>query len=82
MSQRTNAVFKKHLTPEQFKQYQQIRKQASETRSGQLWVQSEDREINPVPVRFGISDDNYTQVFGKNIEEGTVVITRIRNVRK
>lgn len=82
MSQRTTAVFKKHLTPEQFRQYQQIRKQAAETRSGQLWVQSTNGEINPVPVRFGISDDNYTQVFGKNIEEGTVVITRIRNVRK
>jgi len=82
MSQRTTAVFKKHLTLDQFKQYQQIRKQASETRSGQLWVQSEDGGINPVPVRFGISDDNYTQVFGKSIEAGTVVITRIRNVKK
>lgn len=82
VSQKTNAVFKKHLTSEQLRQYQQIRKQASETRSGQLWVQSEEGEINPVPVRFGIGDDNYTQVFGKQIEEGTVVITRIRNVRK
>ena len=82
MSQRISAVFKKHLTAEQFKQYQQIRQQASETRSGQLWVQSEDGDINPVSVKFGISDDNYTRVFGKNVKEGTVVISRIRNVKK
>ena len=55
---------------------------ASETRGGQLWVQSEDGEINPVSVKFGISDDKYTQVLGKNVNEGTVVVTRIRNVSK
>jgi len=55
---------------------------ASETRAGQLWVQSEDGEINPVRVKLGISDDKYTQVFGKNVNEGTVVVTRIRNVSK
>lgn len=80
LSQRITAVFKKHLTPEQFKQYQQKRHQASETRSGQLWVQSEDGEINPVTVKFGISDDKYTQVSGKNVNDGTMVVTRIRNV--
>lgn len=82
MSQRLSAVFKEHLTAEQFKQYQQSSQQASETRSGQLWVQTQDGEINPVKVRFGISDDKYTRVFGKNVNEGTVVVTRIRNVSK
>ena len=82
MSQQLSAVFKKHLTAEQFAQYKQIRKQASETRSGQLWIQSENGEINPVPVRLGISDDYYTQVFGKNVQQGNVVVTRIRNVKK
>jgi HlyD family secretion protein len=82
MSQRISAVFKAHLTAEQFKQYQQSSQQASETRAGQLWVQTQDGEINPVKVRFGISDDKYTQVFGKNVNEGTVVVTRIRNVSK
>lgn len=82
MNQRVTAVFRKHLTQEQFRQFQQTRKQASETRSGQIWVQSEDGEINPVAVKFGISDDSYTQIFGNNVEPGTVVITRIRNVRK
>jgi HlyD family secretion protein len=82
MNQRMTAVFKKNLTPEQFKQYQQIRRQASESRAGQIWAQSEDGEIKPVAVKFGISDDNYTQVLGKNINQGDVVITRIRNVKK
>jgi hypothetical protein len=82
MTQRLSAVFKKHLTEEQFEQYQQIRRQAAESRSGQIWVQSEDGEILPVAVRFGISDDNYTQIFSKNITQGAVVVTRIRNVKK
>jgi len=82
MNQRMTAVFKKNLTPEQFKQYQQIRRQASESRNGQIWIQSKDGEIQPVAVKFGISDDNYTQILGKNVKQGDVVITRIRNVRK
>ena len=81
MSQKMTAVFKKNLTPEQFKQYEQTRRQASESRPGQIWIQSEDGEINPVNVKFGISDDNYTQILGKNIKEGDVVVTRIRSVR-
>ena len=82
MTQRLSAVYKKHLSAEQFEQYQQIRRQAAETRSGQIWVQSEDGEITPVAVRFGISDDNHTQIFSKNITQGAVVVTRIRNVKK
>jgi len=82
MKQQISAIFQKHLTPEQFKQYQQIRRQASETRSGQIWIQSADGEIDPVAIRFGISDDNYTQVISKEIKPGDLVVTRIRNVKK
>jgi len=82
MNQRMTVVFKKNLTPEQFKQYQQIRRQASETRAGQIWIQSDDGEINPVAVKFGISDDNFTQILGRNVKQGDVVITRIRNIKK
>jgi HlyD family secretion protein len=81
-AQAISSVFRKHLTAEQFSQYQQIRRQATETRSGQIWVQSEDGEINPVSVRFGISDDNYTQIFGRDLKQGTQVITRIRHVKQ
>ena len=82
MRQQVSAVFKKHLSAEQFKQYQQIRRQASETRSGQIWIQSADGEINPLPVKFGISDDNYTQIIGKDIKPGDLAVTRIRSVKK
>ncbi len=82
MTQRISAVFKKNLTQEQFKQYQQTRRQASETRSGQIWIQSEDGEINPVAVKFGINDDKYTQIFSKHVKQGDAVITRIRHVKK
>ncbi|MCP4046662.1 MAG: efflux RND transporter periplasmic adaptor subunit [Gammaproteobacteria bacterium] len=82
MTQHMTAVFKKNLTPEQFKQYQQIGRQVSESRPGQIWIQSENGEINPVSVKFGISDDSYTQILGKKVKQGDVVITRIRNVKK
>ena len=82
MRQQVSAVFKKHLTPEQFQQYQQIRRQASETRSGQIWVQSTDGEIKPVQVRFGINDDNFTQIISQDVKPGDLAVTRIRTVKK
>lgn len=82
MNQRISAVFKKHLSPEQFAQYQQIQQQNSETRSGQIWIQSEDGEIKPVRIRFGISDDNFTQISGKNVQQGALAVTRIREPRQ
>ncbi|MDX2418979.1 MAG: efflux RND transporter periplasmic adaptor subunit [Xanthomonadales bacterium] len=82
MKQQVAAVFRKHLTPEQFKQYQQIRKQASETRSGHIWIRSADGEINPVRVRFGLGDDNHTQIISKDIKPGDMAVTRIRRVKK
>ena len=80
MRQQVSAIFERHLTAEQFKQYQTIRRQASETRSGQIWVQSADGDIEPVTVRFGISDDNYTQVISPDIKAGDLVVTRVRSV--
>ena len=53
-----------------------------QTRAGQLWIQSPDGEIKPVQVRFGIADDNYTQVMGSKIKEGDLVVTRIRKASK
>jgi len=77
-----SAVFEKHLTPEQFKQYQQIRRQAAETRSGQIWVESANGDIEPVTVRFGISDDTHTQVISQDVKAGDLVVTRVRSVKE
>ncbi len=82
MTQKINAVLKKNLTAEQFRQYQQTRRQAADTRPGQLWIQSDNGEINPVAVRFGISDDNYTQIFSREVRQGSLVVTRIREAKK
>jgi len=49
-------------------------------RRGLLWIQNDDG-INPVPVMLGISDDQYTEVFGKKLAAGDVAITRIRSNR-
>lgn len=82
MSQGINAAFKNHLTPDQYEKYQDIRKQASETRPGQLWVQAENGEISPLAVRLGIRDDNFTQVISKDLKPGDVVVTRIRSASR
>ena len=81
MRAQISAVFKKHLDEEQFGKYEQIQRQAAETRQAQLWIQSDDG-INPVMVRLGISDDTHTQVFSRELSQGAVVVTRIRSVRK
>lgn len=82
MTQGINAVFKKHLTPDQYKKYQDIRKQAAETRPGQLWVRAQNGEISPIMVRLGIRDDNFTQVISDDLKPGDVVVTRIRSARR
>jgi len=80
MRQRVAAVFEQHLTPEQFRKYQQTRRQAAETRAGQIWVEKADGEIEPLNVRFGISDDTHTQVISQDLKAGDLVVTRIRSV--
>jgi HlyD family secretion protein len=82
MRQKVSAIFENHLTPEQFKLYQQVRRQASETRAGQLWIQSAQGEVDPVNVRFGIGDDNFTQVISQDLKAGDKVVTRIRSVKQ
>lgn len=78
MRERINAVFRANLSEEQFRSYQDMRADRQSMRSGQVWVQDEDGEIRPLRVRLGISDDQFTQVSGRDVGEGTVVVTRMR----
>lgn len=82
MSQNINAVFKKHLSKDQYDAYQKIRRQSAESRPGLIWIQAKDGEISPVRVRLGIGDDNHTQLISKDLKEGDVVVTRIRPGRE
>ena len=50
-------------------------------RSGQVWVQDEGGDIRPANVRLGIGDDQYTQISGRGIDAGTVVVTKMRAPR-
>lgn len=75
------SVYKKHVSDEQYTRYEQIQKQSTETRRGQLWIQS-DQGINPVSVRLGISDDLHTQVISEHVFEGDVAVTRMRSARQ
>jgi HlyD family secretion protein len=81
MRAQIKSVFKKHLSEEQFTQYEKIQQQSAETRPGEIWIQTDDG-INPVKVRLGISDDNYTQLISKDLSPGDVAVTRIRSPRK
>ena len=75
------SVFKKHLNEDQYTQYEQIQRQSADTRQAQIWIQTDDG-INPVKVRLGISDDNYTQLISKNLSPGDVAVTRMRRARQ
>ena len=74
------SIYKKYLDDAQYSQFEQIQRQSAETRSVQLWKQT-DGEITPVMVRVGIGDDTHTQVISKNMSEGDVVVTRMRSPR-
>lgn len=80
MREQIAAVFKKHLDEEQYHKYEQIQRQSADTRQAQIWIQTDDG-INPVNVRLGISDDNYTQLVSKNLSAGDVAVTRMRAAR-
>ena len=77
-----SAVFEKHLTADQFSQYQEIQRQAGQSRPGLLWIRSDDGAIKPVNVRLGISDDSYTQIIARDLKQGEQAVTRIRNSQK
>jgi HlyD family secretion protein len=81
MRQRMMEVYRRHLTEDQFSAYQAMRAERQELRPGTLWVQDAEGEIRLVNVRLGLSDDRYTLVSGRGIEEGTVVVTRMRAPR-
>ncbi|MEM7708707.1 MAG: efflux RND transporter periplasmic adaptor subunit [Pseudomonadota bacterium] len=77
MQQRVASVLKANLDEAQYQQYEALRRQAADSRTAQIWVQSNDGHIGPMPVRLGISDETHTQVTGPEVQEGLVVVTRI-----
>ncbi|MEE4217475.1 MAG: efflux RND transporter periplasmic adaptor subunit [Xanthomonadales bacterium] len=81
MRRKIAEVFRDNLSADQYSQYEAMRSQRQSMRSGQLWVQDEDGNIKPVSVRLGISDDQYTQVSGRGIDQGTRVVTKMRAAR-
>lgn len=51
-----------------------------ESRSGTIWIQSDDGMLAPVLVRLGLSDDTHTQIIGQSVAEGDRAVKRIRPV--
>lgn len=81
MRRRMGQVFRDNLDAEQYREYEKIRSTRQGMRSGQVWVQAEDGAIRAQNVRLGISDDQFTQIAGRDIEEGVTVVTRMRAPR-
>ena len=81
MRQRVDGVFREHLTSEQYEAYRKLQSSRQPMRQGQVWVQDDSGDIRPVNVRLGIGDDQYTQIQGRGIGEGTVVVTKMRMPR-
>ena len=42
---------------------------------GRLWIEDEAGKLKMVFVRTGVTDNIYTEIIGKNVQEGMEVIT-------
>jgi hypothetical protein len=71
-------ILQRVLTLEQFEQFKQTTSAGIKIRQGELWIQYSTGEKERRSVRLGLSDDYYTEIIDGDIEEGTEVITRIR----
>lgn len=43
----------------------------------QVWTQTEERQLTPVAVRVGISDEQFAELVGGDLTEGTRVVTAL-----
>jgi hypothetical protein len=80
MSSKIPAIFKKHLTAEQYAQYQAISDNREEVRRGTAWIKDEEGNVRPQSVRLGIADSAFTEVLGGGLQEGADVVTRVRQM--
>jgi HlyD family secretion protein len=75
LRERINAM----LSPEQRSRYAELIARTAGKRSstGRVFVLDETGQARPVTVRVGASDGSFTEVSGKEISEGSLVITGI-----
>lgn len=71
-------ILQRVLTPEQFDQFIHATTTSIKIRQGDLWIQNNAGEKERRSVRLGLSDDYYTEIIDGDIEEGSEVITRVR----
>ena len=70
------------LTAEQMARYDELAIQRAgqrqEVRRGRLWVRTHDGRLQARQVGLGLSDGQYTQIIGGDLEAGAAVVTRVR----
>lgn len=71
-------ILQRVLMPEQFDQFIHATTTSIKIRQGELWIQNNAGEKERRSIRLGLSDDHYTEIIDGDIEEGTEVITRVR----
>lgn len=77
MQAQIERVMERHLTDEQFKNYQSFAAKLAEVKMGVLWVVGADGAPEPRPVRLGISDERYVEILDGAVKEGEKAVSRI-----
>lgn len=70
------------LTRDQMARYdamsQERSRQRQDVRRGSIWVETEDGRLQQRQVGLGLSDGQYTQILGPDLQEGDQIVTRVR----
>ena len=70
------------LTADQLARYDQLSQeraqQRDQVRRGSIWIETADGQLQERPVGIGLSDGQYTQIVGESLNEGDLVVTRVR----
>lgn len=70
------------MSEEQLKTYERWKKGRESTRAAAVWVLDESGQPARRMARFGLADDQFTEVVGGEIKEGDKLIVRVREAKK
>ncbi|MEQ1577598.1 MAG: efflux RND transporter periplasmic adaptor subunit [Hyphomicrobium sp.] len=70
------------LTPGQRPMYERYKRGREGTRGSNVWVLDATGEPAPRYMRLGLTDDQFTEIIGGDIAEGTNIVARARELTK
>jgi HlyD family secretion protein len=66
------------LTPEQLERYREMQSELEPGRRVTVWVQTASGQIEARQVALGVEDAQRTEILGGNVNEGDLVVVRVR----